>query len=49
MEHLNIISKNQAIKFILYKKEAPITCRAIINAIPFKSKAVQARFAGEES
>ncbi len=36
------------IRFNLYEQEAPFTCKAFIQSLPFELKAVQARFAGEE-
>jgi hypothetical protein len=36
------------IRFRLYKAEAPATCKAFVDVLPIETKAIQARFAGEE-
>lgn len=49
MRYIQLKANNMpAIRFSLYEKESPITCRAFIEALPLEADAVQARFAGEE-
>ncbi len=38
----------KSIRFELYGKDSPMTCKAFLKALPFEGKAVQARQAGEE-
>lgn len=36
------------VRFRLYEKEAPLTCKALLKAFPLSVKFVQGRYAGEE-
>lgn len=44
-----ITPEGTVIRFRLYEVEAPATCKAFVDALPIEAKAVQARFAGEET
>lgn len=40
--------QGRRLKFQLYDRDAPLTCKALSKAMPFTARAVQAREAGEE-
>lgn len=48
MNRFSLQTGNTKIRFTVYKKAAPFTCRAFMERLPFTVKTVHARFAGEE-